>query len=468
MNIIGKALENLKKEHPKKSVRTSLKLFHRAYSKRPSERNRRDRKVLLSFAIAIFDVLLPEEELDRISKAMEPKSRKRLLTIRILILSFIVYQLSPEIKGFNALIQELTTRLNHRLPKDVHSLLAKSSLSYQLSIRNPKIFRAVFFYLLNTIMSDFCSESLKDIPYTVRAIDCSSFDVSPALKKHFGSTKNQFGEQKIQCRMHTVFNVTKRIVEDVTFSDATANEKLPVPDFFASAVSKEPNTIWVCDLGYWAFWIMDTIINRGQHFVFRLRENTTFTIKKVLDAKQKDYLVVLGCPTSRAPYPMRNSVRLVACPQEGSEIYWYVTSLTDPKEFNAAQIRHIYRLRWHIEIFFRDIKHVFEFKPMTQSANGVEIEFYGALISHTLVRTIMYDCAQTHNIDFEDISFQKSSRLINTYIRKKYRIFSDATIEVVLENYLHLLELIAKSCISEAAKKRSAKLQSQQKELRAA
>ena len=78
MKIIATALENLEQQYPKTPPKKILWNMKRALRKPLKERSRSDRKHLLSFAIAIFEVLLPDTILDTISKAVEPKIRKRL------------------------------------------------------------------------------------------------------------------------------------------------------------------------------------------------------------------------------------------------------------------------------------------------------------------------------------------------------------------------------------------------------
>jgi len=459
MTIIGNALMNLEKQYPGKPPKKIIRNVRRTLKKPLVQRSRADRKYLLSFAIAIFEVLLPDDVLDAISKVIEPKIRKRLLNVRMLLLSLIVYHLSPEIKSYNDLIRELTIRLKHRLPKGVNAIVSKASFTYQLTHRSPKIFQTILIHLLNQIVEHptvFEDRRVRD-RYTVKAMDYSVFNLSPSLEKEFKTAKGKSGGKgKVQCRAHMVFDTVRKVVESLSVTDARMNEKKNFNTLFKPFLN-QPDIIWVCDLGYWAFWIMDDIMDHKHHFVFRLREKATYTIVETLDGEAQDYLVILGTKHNSKSPVTRHLVRLVACPQEGSDLYFYVTSLTDPKAFSAQDIRSLYRSRWSIELFFKDLKHVLDFKPASKNANGIEIEFYGALITHLFVKMVILDAAEEHHLPPDDLSFSETYQTVNSWIRRKHKIFSDAPIEKVREEYETLLAFIAHNCISETAKKRSAR-----------
>lgn len=457
MIIIGTALEKLQKNYPKKAPRRIPRKLRRIIKRPPCERSRKDRTFILDFAIVLFDVLIPENILDDLVKSVEPTIRKRLLHVRILLLSLVMYNVCPEIKTYDSLLAEMRTYLRHRVPHGHHTLIAKSSFSYQLTRRSPRIFRKVFMHILSSIVeSQVAQESVIHGQYRLRAIDYSVFNVVASLRKQFPPINQS---RKAQCSMHTVIDALRRIIHTIKITSARDRETTHFKELFDATYTPD-DTIWIADRGYWSYGIMNYIIEKKHHFVFRLAKQ--YHIRKILAVfheQNTDMLVLLGKKDAPTHKKMSHPVRIVACPQENSEIYWYVTSLWNPHEFPAAEIRALYKKRWSIEILFRDIKHILTYTPISRNRNGVEIEFYGALITHTFINCVMLDSAHQENIPSETLSFKKTYEYVGRWIKENHVLLSDSSApkEMLIHAYSALLKHIAQYCINEPTKKRLAK-----------
>ena len=95
----------------------------------------------------------------------------------------------------------------------------------------------------------------------------------------------------------------------------------------------------------------------------------------------KDEIIELDFPKSKEKYPKR--LRRICVYNE--EHKFVVELLTNNFELAASTISELYKARWNIEIFFRNIKQLFHIKSFVgTSRNAVEIQIWTALITMLL------------------------------------------------------------------------------------
>ena len=84
-----------------------------------------------------------------------------------------------------------------------------------------------------------------------------------------------------------------------------------------------------------------------------------------------------------------------------------VTTLLDTEAYPDEAIIALYRRRWAIELFFRDIKTSLGLDILRcQSPELIEKEIYLQAIAYNLVRALMLDAAWTHSVDLDRLSFK--------------------------------------------------------------
>ncbi|MFN8559882.1 MAG: IS4 family transposase [Dehalococcoidia bacterium] len=129
------------------------------------------------------------------------------------------------------------------------------------------------------------------------------------------------------------------------------NEKVAARDLVADAPR---GSLFVFDLGYFAFAWLDHLTAAGQWWVCRLREKTSYRVVHTFYhcGDTFDGLVWLGAyRADRA----RFLVRLVEF-RVGATRYRYLTNVTDPRQFTVREIAAVYQRRWDIELAFNLIK----------------------------------------------------------------------------------------------------------------
>lgn len=164
----------------------------------------------------------------------------------------------------------------------------------------------------------------------------------------------------------------------------------------AKLVQAEKGDIVVFDRGYnWYEWFK-SLDNKGVYFVTRLKDGTPYTVlkrNKVLSKKDiiRDEIIQL----TNVKYPLK--LRLVVyLDSQTNEEYAY---LTNHFKFAARTIADIYKDRWLIESFFKDLKQNLKIKTfMGTSENAVKAQIYIAFCVYLLLKILQFSGNLSHSI----------------------------------------------------------------------
>jgi hypothetical protein len=96
-------------------------------------------------------------------------------------------------------------------------------------------------------------------------------------------------------------------------------------------------------------------------------------------------------------------LRLVGFAHRYNAIRWYLTTV--PRDqLSARQVITAYRLRWLIELLFRELKQSADLgRSFTADRHAVEALTYGALLAHILVRSLRVQTALSREIPLEQL-----------------------------------------------------------------
>jgi Transposase DDE domain/Domain of unknown function (DUF4372) len=144
------------------------------------------------------------------------------------------------------------------------------------------------------------------------------------------------------------------------------------------------------DKAYVDFSHLFDLLNRGIYWVTRAKDNLQCKVTMRLQRRRKgnilrDDLIVLKGAKSKAEYPegLRRVVALVEV--DGKEVE--MTFLTNNLDWSAQTIADLYRCRWEIEVFFKQIKQTLQLSDfLGQSANAVRWQVWMALLVYVLLR----------------------------------------------------------------------------------
>jgi hypothetical protein len=157
------------------------------------------------------------------------------------------------------------------------------------------------------------------------------------------------------------------------------------------------------------FWVTRAKDNLSYKVVRRLQKGAR---GKIL----RDELIRLKSDASRKEYPdlMRRIVARVEV--DGREVE--MVFLSNNLEWSAESIVELYRCRWQIEVFFKQIKQTLQLADfLGTSANAVRWQIWTALLTYLLLRYVSFLSEWQH-------SFSRLFTLVRTCLWKKWDLMS--------------------------------------------
>src|SRR6266481_6715331 len=175
--------------------------------------------------------------------------------------------------------------------------------------------------------------------------------------------------------------------------------------------------IVIFDKAYVDFAHLADLCMRLIFWVTRAKDNLSYTVvrcyqKGAVGKILRDDLIRLKTPASRKEYPelMRRIVALVEV--DGREVE--MVFLSNNLEWSAESIVELYRCRWQIEVFFKQIKQTLQLADfLGTTANAVRWQVWTALLVYLLLRYLAFLSDWSH-------SFSRLFTLVRTCLWKKW------------------------------------------------
>ncbi len=217
------------------------------------------------------------------------------------------------------------------------------------------------------------------------AVDGSFFAVASriawALYNH--SAKNNVTQGNVRAHVH--FDILRGVPDHATLTDGRASETEQLRDALATGC------FYVMDRGFQQYQLLDDIITKGSDFLVRLRntarcepiETRSLTAADLAAGVLSDALVRVGWRKAHTAVkqPLRRVT--IAQPDKPDRPIWLLTNRLD---LSAETIGVIYRHRWQVELFFRWLKCMANFKHFySESPQGMTLQVYIALIGTLLI-----------------------------------------------------------------------------------
>lgn len=277
-------------------------------------------------------------------------------------------------------MRSATGNLNHL---GVTKALAKSSLGYINEHRSWELFRDMYFNLYDTLRPSI-KLSRKLLPKRqIFLLDSTTIDLCLNV---FDWAK--FRAKKGAVKLHTVLDFDDCMpvfvdVSDGKKHDITAAEEIEFPS----------GSIVVADRGYMDFAWFKKLDDQDVFFVVRCRENVKMDlIERPMEKPagsesnvQVDWEGHFTNFKAKTDYP--NKIRMVQIWDE--EEQRYIELLTNNFTWTASTIEELYKRRWSIESFFKEIKTHLKIKSFVgTSMNAVLIQIWTALITILLLKTM--------------------------------------------------------------------------------
>ena len=181
----------------------------------------------------------------------------------------------------------------------------------------------------------------------------------------------------------------------------------------------KPGEIVIFDKAYVDFAHLADLCLRQVFWVTRAKDNLRCKVARRYQRGAagkilRDDLIRLTTPASRKDFPelLRRIVALVEV--DGTEVE--MVFLSNNLEWSAHSIVELYRCRWQIEVFFKQIKQTLQLSDfLGTSANAVRWQIWTALLVYLLLRYLSFLSNWSH-------SFSRLFTLIRTALWKKWDV----------------------------------------------
>jgi hypothetical protein len=293
---------------------------------------------------------------------------------------FCQFAKSQSLRDISNGLRSATGNLNHLGMRKAPS---KSTVSYQNKNRSWELFRDYYYVLLESLGQQ---AQMKRTNFRIKSkiflLDATTISLCLSL---FDWAK--YKSKKGAVKMHTLLDYDGHLPAYVNITDGkTADNK------GAYDVPLLKGSVIVADRFYNDFALLNVWDSNGVYFVVRHKDNMQFRTVKELELPQdkhqhllKDEIIELTGTKTKEKYPKK--LRRVALWDD--EKQQTIEVITNHKSWTANTITQLYKARWQVEIFFRDIKQQLHIKSFIgTSQNAVMIQIWTALITILILKAL--------------------------------------------------------------------------------
>jgi hypothetical protein len=284
---------------------------------------------------------------------------------------------SQSLRDISNGLRSATGNLNHL--GNVHAP-TKSNLGYQNQHRSWELFRDYYYALQKQLGQH---SGLKQIKFRIKSkiflLDASTISLCLSL---FDWAK--YKTKKGAIKLHTLLDFDGNLPVYVNITDGkTADNK------GAYDIPLVENSVIVADRFYNDFHLLNVWDSNKVFFVIRHKDNLKFKVIKENELPEnrhqrilKDEIIELT-KKSKEKFPKRLRRIAVWDEKNGQTI----ELITNNLKWSCNTISELYKSRWDIEIFFRDIKQLLHIKSFIgTSQNAVMIQIWTALITILILK----------------------------------------------------------------------------------
>ena len=222
--------------------------------------------------------------------------------------------------------------------------------------------------------------------------------------------------RKAAAKTHMRLNLQNLLPSFVIVDTAAEHDNKRARELCADLKSGE---IVLFDKGYVDFGHLQDLDLRGVFWVTRAKENMVYEVVRKMPVSKdpkilRDEVIVLSNENKPAPELMRRVVALVEIDGEEREM----TFLTNNLEWSPRSVADLYRCRWQIEVFFKQIKQTLQLADfLGHNANAVRWQVWTALLTYVLLRYLSYLSNWAH-------SFTRLFTVLRAALWEKYDLLN--------------------------------------------
>ena len=269
----------------------------------------------------------------------------------------------------------------------INSLPKKSTLSDANKGRKVDFFEEIYTNLLEKygfILSD--SRIKEALSKNVKIVDSTTISLFKDILKCVGR-KSVDGKSKGGIKSHSVINADEKVPSLVWFTSAATHDHQ-----FLKKLKCDEHTVYIFDKGYNDYVAFEHFTNQKTGFVTRIKENAKFEVTQTNDIPENIHSGILSDEIIEVEVNKEGAKttlklrKIKYYDREHKRSFEFISNLFD---FRADTIAALYKIRWQIELLFKQIKQNFPLKYfLGDNENAIKIQIYCVLIVNILLGVI--------------------------------------------------------------------------------
>ncbi len=270
-------------------------------------------------------------------------------------------------------------QLNH-IPK-------RSTLSDANKKRDVLVFENIYHQLLKQYDGFLSDSRIKDVlKKQVKIFDSTTISLFKDIMGCVGRNPKS-GKRKGGIKVHTVVNADEIVPSLVWFSEAKTHDHN-----FLEKLECDENTIYVFDKGYNDYKAFEHFTIQKTGFVTRIKDNASYQNIEKLDVGERIHNGVLEDEIIEIDVKKGNEISKLKLrkvrfyDRVNKREFEFLTNLFD---LQADLIAALYKIRWQIELLFKQLKQNFPLKYfLGDNENAIKIQIYCVLIVNLLLSVV--------------------------------------------------------------------------------
>jgi Transposase DDE domain/Domain of unknown function (DUF4372) len=263
----------------------------------------------------------------------------------------------------------------------------RSTLSDANKRRDADVFSTIYNLLLQKYSYLISDSRVKDvIKKQIKIFDSTTISLFQDILKCVGR-KPKSGKRKGGIKAHTIINVDEMVPKMIWFTHASTNDHI-----LLNKLRLDTNTIYVFDKGYNDYKAFKQFCATGTGFVTRIKDNAVYELieqqeieEHIHSGVREDKIIEVTVKDESGSSKLKLR-KITFYDRALKRVFEFLTNLF---EMRADLVAAIYKLRWQIELLFKQLKQNFPLKYfLGDNENAIKIQIYCALIANLLMTVI--------------------------------------------------------------------------------
>jgi Transposase DDE domain/Domain of unknown function (DUF4372) len=386
---------------------------------------------------------IPDELIKKATDKFQSDKSYKTLKTKVQMVAML-FGIITKVDSLNGLIKNLAFLGNKLNYLGMSVIPARSTLADANRNRNSGVFEFLYNLLVvhyKTILSGSYLTGFigKEVDISkIKIFDSTTFTLFVDIFTGAGRNKLT-GKKKGGIKAHVILALHSLVPEMIWLSSASKNDK----DFLGQ-LNPKSGEVYIFDKGYVNYTVYENFTQLGAFYVTRLADNANY---EVLEEAKLDYLesqvtgilkdqiisLKLGKGTMRARLVLFRSATK-------RKVYTFITNMFDAQ---ATTIAKLYKNRWEIEPFFKQLKQNFELRAFySDSSEGIKTQIWLAMIAN-LIFTVIH--RQTKQAEAFTTIVQMARGNMSSYanfidvVKQKIWAWEKRNIEIIQLNLFPIL-----------------------------